>query len=208
MNCIDVEQLIDAYLDGELSGALRVEFDAHRLSCDVCQRKVALLESCGDVLAGDQDLPALSGDFTDQVMHAVARRPRASLLPRRVAVLTAVGLQAAAVVAVIWLIGTFRPTTPRPAGDPGRIASGALVDPGPPLDFSGALWDGVDTFAAARSNLLSDFVAVADLVRSLEVPADVADIPSGNPFYLLQRLLVPATSDEGSAGTVGGVYSL
>ncbi len=208
MNCIDVEQLIEAYLDGELSGALRVEFDAHRLNCSVCQRKVALLETCGDVLAGDQDLAELSGDFTDRVMHAVALRPRVSRLPRRLTLAAAVGLQAAAVLAFIWLVGPFRQAAPPVAGDGGgAVVHGETTENGPPLDLSGPVWDRVDAFAAARSNLLSDFVAVANLVRSLEVPADVVDIPAGNPFYLLQRLLVPESPDDGPAGT-GGVYSL
>ena len=68
MNCAEFERLIDAYLDGELAGSLRVEFDAHRLRCRRCQLTMIAMESVETVLANDRPLATLSDDFTERVM--------------------------------------------------------------------------------------------------------------------------------------------
>ena len=106
MNCLEAEQFFDAYLDGELAGSLRLEFDAHRLRCPVCQQKLAMTEACEHILARDSRPPALSDDFADRVMNEVgerrviARRTR----KRRLLLAGSIALQAAAVIAfaVVW----------------------------------------------------------------------------------------------------------
>jgi hypothetical protein len=106
MNCPEAEQFFDAYLDGELAGSLRLEFDAHRLRCSACQQKLAMMEACEHILARDSRTPTLSDDFTNRVMseieqrRLVARRTR----NRRITIAATVALQAAAVVifAVVW----------------------------------------------------------------------------------------------------------
>ena len=83
MNCAEAEQFFDAYLDGELSGSLRLEFDAHRLRCPLCQQKLAMMEACEHIIARDTRTPACSDDFTYRVMNEIRERRVLRLHARR-----------------------------------------------------------------------------------------------------------------------------
>ncbi len=100
MTCKQFRQLQDAYLDRTLNGALRLEVDAHRLRCQRCQQRLAVLEAIEHSIASDGDIPRLSEDFTDRVVAKVERRQPLSrrTLSIRVAFATAMMLQAAAVL--------------------------------------------------------------------------------------------------------------
>lgn len=106
MNCSEAERLFDPYLDGELSGSLRLEFDAHRLRCGICQRKLAMMEACEHIVAGDHRAPQLSANFTDRVMaDLIHRKVQAhTTRRRRLTIGAAVAMQAAAVIgfAMFW----------------------------------------------------------------------------------------------------------
>ena len=64
MNCSEAEQLFDAFLDGQLTGSLRLELDAHRLRCRRCQQTLAMMEACehGAGLARRALIPANEAD--------------------------------------------------------------------------------------------------------------------------------------------------
>lgn len=117
MNCSQAEKLFDAYLDDELNGALRLEFDAHLVRCPSCQRMLALLETIGDVVAADHDVPRVAADFVDRVVQDIAVSQQAQLRRQRWrrAVLGIVALQAAAVVAFIWILPQRRVAPAVPA---------------------------------------------------------------------------------------------
>lgn len=124
MNCAECEQLFDAYLDGQLLGSLRLEFDAHRLRCRRCQQSLAMLEAVGHVIGGDARSPELSNDFADRVMAAVdtPATPRPLPVPwTRVAIVAAALAQAAAIVAAVILWNV-------PRTDPAGVAKTAGVD--------------------------------------------------------------------------------
>ena len=70
ITCQHAKHLFDQYLDGELSPSLQTELHAHQLQCSDCQGELALLESCGDVIAYDRCEPVLSDSFTDRVLFA------------------------------------------------------------------------------------------------------------------------------------------
>ncbi|MBW7905174.1 MAG: zf-HC2 domain-containing protein [Phycisphaerae bacterium] len=113
MNCGDVERLLDAHLDGQLSGSLRLEFEAHRVRCRRCQQTLAMLEACTHVIATDHRQPALSDDFTDRLMSRIADgSPR--LRVRRLAIGAAVALQAAAAVLFVSLMWPWQAPPGRP----------------------------------------------------------------------------------------------
>ncbi|TWT41736.1 hypothetical protein RAS1_28580 [Phycisphaerae bacterium RAS1] len=118
MNCSDFERLIDAHLDGELAGSVRLEFDAHHLRCARCRQLVAMLESVGNVVAVDRrDEPRLSDDFTVRVMGdvtSVNREPVRSYRGLRIAIAAGVLVQAAAVVmfATMFPVEPSRPRIP------------------------------------------------------------------------------------------------
>ncbi len=135
MTCTECEQLFDAYLDGQLTGALRLEFDAHRLRCRRCQQTLAMLEAVGNVLSADAEPPTLSDDFTDRVMQSVApAATQTRRFPRwRVTLATVALAQAAAIL----LFVSFRPdstdTTPPPvipvSNDPLAARADLMDDP-------------------------------------------------------------------------------
>lgn len=67
MTCRHVQQLTEAYLDGELSPSLMAEVHAHLLQCPSCQQRVEMLRVCGEVIANDHSEPALEASFADRV---------------------------------------------------------------------------------------------------------------------------------------------
>lgn len=81
ITCQHAKHLFDRYCDGELSPSLQTELHAHQLSCGECQGELALLESCGDVIAYDRCEPTLSASFTDRVL--LAHRAQSKPAPRR-----------------------------------------------------------------------------------------------------------------------------
>lgn len=81
ITCQHAKHLFDRYCDGELSPSLQTELHAHQLSCSGCQGELALLESCGDVIAYDRCEPTLSASFTDRVL--LAHRAQSKPAPRR-----------------------------------------------------------------------------------------------------------------------------
>lgn len=207
MNCSDCEKLFDAYLDGQLSGSLRLEFDAHRLRCPRCQQTLAMLEAVGDVIASDASIPELTDDFTERVMAQVAtpRAPRAIRFPRnRLTVITSVALQVAAVLtfAVLWHNQTVDRNPPAPAPVVDATLGGRENDP----DFQAVrelvvrqvedrLWE----FHAAGRQLTTDLVGLASYLN-VTLPADVANesfrMAGSNPLLLLIGSLLPGEPEE------------
>lgn len=137
MNCTECEQLFDAYLDGQLSGSLRLEFDAHRLRCQRCQQTLAMLETVGFVLRNDEETPPLRDEFADHVMrriHVRERiRPRVIRFPlRRVAIVAATMVQAAAVLMIALFLARppANPATPVTAPPVELATSDESASPG------------------------------------------------------------------------------
>lgn len=126
MNCSDAERLFDAFLDRELSGTLRVELDAHRLRCRRCQQTLAMLESCGDVIASDRRGPLLGDDFAERVMADIADRQNSRtkiyrFRGTRVAAVVGTLIPAAAVLAIAVLISNSDSTSEPPSVDNGTM---------------------------------------------------------------------------------------
>lgn len=120
MNCSDAERLFDAFLDRELSGTLRLELDAHRLRCRRCQQTLAMLESCGDVIASDRGGPLLDDDFAERVMADIAdrqdSRPRIyRFRATRVAAVVGTLIPAAAVLVIAVLFSNSDSTIAPPS---------------------------------------------------------------------------------------------
>ncbi len=202
MNCSECEQLFDAYLDGHLAGSLRLEFDAHRLHCRRCQQGLAILETVGQLIAADPQTPELPPDFTDRVMQQV-RRPRAARLRMpRVAVITAVMLQAAAVLAfvVLWNAQVRSPTarpTPvvaqadYPGDELGREAIYRLIVEG----VEDRIWD----LHASGAKFGADLLALArylDIPVPEEIARQSARLAEVNPWTGFWDTLVPAEDDQ------------
>lgn len=71
VTCRHVQQLHDAYLDGELSSGLMAEVHAHVLQCPVCQQQIETIRACVDVIANDRSEPRLSAGFAARVVAAL-----------------------------------------------------------------------------------------------------------------------------------------
>jgi anti-sigma factor RsiW len=169
MNCSEAERLFDPYLDGELSGSLRLEFDAHRLRCTLCQRKLAMMEACEHILAGDSRVPPLSMDFTDKLMAQITERkivpkPR-RIPPLKIAI--AVGLQAAAVIGFV----VFWPSL-RPAATPTAYTiEDVELSRSEPV-FGDFMRRGVENVWAARSNFAAEVSALPNYAMSFALTSD------------------------------------
>jgi hypothetical protein len=120
MTCNQFKQLLDAYLDRELSPTLRLECDTHRLACRECQRWTTMAEAVATTLRdAPEQAPPLRRDFTDRVMTQVGATPtrRNHHSALRLWVVGAAVLQAAAVLVAALLLSGSPLTTPADLND-------------------------------------------------------------------------------------------
>lgn len=216
MNCADCEQLLDSFLDGQLSGALRLEFEAHRLRCPRCRQTVAMLESIGNIVACDRTEPPLSANFTDGVMAAIQAAEASKRLKRRRLALWTVGAaQAAAAVAfILWVRAGVTDVQPDKAAPPPRVSPHA-ADPEFRENYAlviGRLQERLGEMQAAGETISSDFAALTKYAE-VPVPRDVArtasDLSGANPFAgLLLMAISPEPAPEEPEPSPSGQYSL
>jgi hypothetical protein len=86
VNCREFEQFLDSYLDGDLQGTLKLEFEAHLVDCECCGHEFAMMEAVGRIISSPgPDEPRLSSDFTDRVMVGLSSEKEKTLHFRRTA---------------------------------------------------------------------------------------------------------------------------
>lgn len=212
MNCHEAEQLFDAYFDGELSESLRLEFDAHRLSCPLCEQKLAILEACAHTISSDQDAPAVSDDFTERVMAQVRQTPVpiARLRRRRWVTAAVLANVAAAVAFLLWLaVPQQRPgSTNVAAADrpPGAVPSldEALQDP-TGVDLYGYIVSHVEQALAAKKQVTEDLASLPRYALNLRLSQRGFD-PT-RPLTSLLEALFPQQPSEPAPDDAGGQVS-
>lgn len=216
MNCAEWERLLDAYLDGQLSGSLRLEFDAHRLRCRRCQQTVAMMEACEHVLATDARVPALPDDFTDRVMVAIEQRKPAAVRYRglRVALVAGGLFQAAAVLAFVFYTPVQRSTVA--PSNPSR----PVVMPGPDyaslrdrVDREEYLVRMIERAVDARRSIASDLGGLAQYPLAMMVPDEVARSSSNlmnvNPLMgLFEAITSKAVEEDAAPVAENGQFKL
>ncbi len=201
MNCSDLERLVDAHLDGQLSGSLRLEFEAHRVRCTRCQRTLATMEAALHVIGTDRRTAALSDDFTDRVMAAVAEKAAAqaatrALRRRRWTIAAGITIQAAAVIVFAVVFGPrLWSTQPAVTNDSARIASSDardVVDREEDVwaELQRALQSQVASALAEGRPLRNDVAAdIWQFLGNLELPEEFTDqstrFAEGQFFHLL-----------------------
>lgn len=216
MNCSEAEQFFDAYLDGGLSGSLRLEFDAHRLRCPVCQQKLAMMEACEHIISRDTRMPSLSDDFTYRVMNEIRDRRVLRLHARRTRIVAAASilLPAAAVLllAVLWPFGAS-PTSVDRAG----LAGSGYVAPeveravkrGDEVELYAYISRRLDQALAARDNLAHDVAAMREYVLNWTIPESGPEVSPVNPLDSLLEVFIPTGVDDGEpAPSATGPFSL
>jgi hypothetical protein len=220
MTCAECEQLFDAYLDGQLAGTLRLEFDAHRLRCPRCQQVLAMLESVSHVLSSDNAPPRASEGFTERVMAQVQPAPprrlrlfRPFLRPR--VLVGAAAFQAAAVVliALTWH-WSARPVAPVAPPAPAVVAEDIESRR---TELRNIIASGVEDrlyeMQAAGRRLTDD---LSQLARYLDIPmppdvaGETARFARENAWQALWNSMLPAATPESTeeTATTGELHSL
>jgi hypothetical protein len=212
MTCSECERLFDSYLDGHLSGTLRLEFDAHRLRCRHCQQSLAMLESCQHVIAFDSDVRSISDDFTHRVMGDIAARREARILPFRLrstrAAIVAGGLMQAAAVVLIAIFLTNNQTGTTRAPDSRTNPMIAVANTGSDLPSDPEVVEEM-VFQSIRKRLLAATTELDRQTRGLaayvnvDLPDDVVQASSNaaslNPLtWPFEALLPPPAGPEHS----------
>lgn len=186
MDCQQARNLFDSYLDGELSGTLATELDAHRLQCPTCRQELALLEVAGHVIAVEPEPgEGLSEDFPDRLLACVEPRSikPATRLRRPMVIGASLLALAASVVLVVALI---RSPTPKVAGEKifRNTAEAPEKVPEPTLDVAAeSLRKQVETTWSARrrsANALFQFGQdlLTDMLEQLDPDREVRfDLP-------------------------------
>mgnify|MGYP000272583894 CR=1 FL=1 len=201
MTCTEWEQLLDAYLDGQLAGSLRLEFDAHRLRCRRCQQSLAMLETVGHVLGSDSGVPSLSPGFTDRVMRDIAEPPqRSTTIPwTRVALVGLALAQAAAILAfaLLWNAPRVTPAPLRGVADNAAVEDDVGFRAVQRLIAEGVednLWE----MHHARVQLTQDLIALAkylDITLPEEVARESSKMAQVNPWNYLWSPVAPGEDE-------------
>lgn len=75
MNCQLCNQHMYSYFDGEISDQIKQEIDRHIAQCSSCRFQYDLTRQENLILLDSSDIPALSLDFNQRVLKAVAEGP-------------------------------------------------------------------------------------------------------------------------------------
>jgi len=85
MTCAEFEEMVDAYIDGELSGVARATVDVHLKTCPACQRYLAAYRKVRDLAVDavtEDDEAALEAIPDDLVGAILAARGADGQQPR------------------------------------------------------------------------------------------------------------------------------
>lgn len=74
MTCCDARRLIDAYVDGELTGADRLRVSGHLASCGACAEEESALRDLGEMLRGAAVLQPVPSDELQGLAGGVVSR--------------------------------------------------------------------------------------------------------------------------------------
>jgi anti-sigma factor RsiW len=210
MNCNGFGQLLDAYLDEELKGGLRLEFDAHRLRCARCQQTLAMMEALAHTVASDNRAPALSPQFTDGVMARLSHRPR-RLMATRVVVAVGMVAQAAAVLLLALYLGHGSPEAATSnvvvqAGvGRGAALTASLNEVDVYEDIVNRVEQRITRLHAAGRTVTGDVVQLAQYLN-ITLPEDLADasleMAVADPWTGFWRAVFPVPAAENSETSV------
>lgn len=203
MHCAEWEQLLDAHLDGQLSGALRLEFDAHRLHCGHCQQTLAMMEAMSNVISNDDQVPALPANFAERVIARIEQRQAVIPWYRRRWVLAGAGLVNLAAVVAVFLIMPRGQQSPMTADSRTLPASGAQINlqKVDPIDLADYIWARAE---AARLTVSSDLSQLAQIPLGLNVPDDMMVHPLGGVL----DIFAPAASDSADSSAESDSHAL
>ncbi|VAX13691.1 hypothetical protein MNBD_GAMMA24-683 [hydrothermal vent metagenome] len=117
MNCNDIHNLCDAYLDHELSDTQKRALEAHLESCPACQHYVQQAQTIRDALT-TLKAPAMRPAFAEQAFDK-ARQQNATVAKTKR--LTGTGLALAASLALAGIVGVFMHRPDATVSEPAAI---------------------------------------------------------------------------------------
>lgn len=219
MNCQSFNTLLDRYLDDDLSGALRLEFEAHRVSCSACARQISSAQLVGQVLASDADVPPLPRDFASRVMAEVEQRvPRPRAIRFRSAFARHAISAGLGIAATVILFSLSMPSLTPPSSDAldstdvRRVLGEQLTylpqqpTPAPDLDWldlnaavTARIHDELASTLAANGTLSAPVAQLAGFVNQPlppELAAQAAQFSQANPLALLGELALGAQAPQ------------
>jgi len=118
VNCKQFESLLDSYLDDQLAGTWKLEFEAHMVSCQHCGHLLAMMEAVGQIVSDDTAPARLSADFTDRLVEQLEHRTQQAAGARRSRLFVACSLAASialvvtTIFAISWLTSPSKPLLP------------------------------------------------------------------------------------------------
>jgi hypothetical protein len=115
LDCLQFEQLLDRYLDDDLTGSFKLECEAHVVECESCGHLLAMMEAVGRIVSdGDPTVPQLDEGFTDRLIGDLAHIQQRHHRWRQ---MLSAGAAAAALITVIttliWSIGGLQADSSR-----------------------------------------------------------------------------------------------
>jgi hypothetical protein len=165
VNCQQFEIFLDQYLDGDLDGTLKLEFETHLVQCETCGHLYAMMEAAGQIIADDDpQVPVLRADFTDRVIAGVAKQKRKTLRIHRWVARSTVAAAIAMIVLGLVVVNSFGPGK-SPAGSTVAKENGAA-----PLKIEQRLL-AMNDFSADRRNAESMMDSKKSLVRHIKSSA-------------------------------------
>lgn len=106
MNCSEFQKLLDAYIDGELDGVQRAEFEAHTAKCDSCAQALRAAEQLRDFLAHMNDELAVPLPAQAAWRKAVRAEARKRRMKRVYAACGAVAAVCAVTIGTVAMLGS------------------------------------------------------------------------------------------------------
>jgi hypothetical protein len=127
VNCREFEQYLDQYLDRELEGTLKLEFEAHMVECESCGHMYAMMEAVGQIVgAPSPNEPKLSSDFTDRIMMDFVEQRHKTLRFRKILAASSVAASIGVILTGLVLFTSVQPMQ-NEAGS--NLASNPLMAP-------------------------------------------------------------------------------
>lgn len=105
MNCKNVQSLLSAYLDEELSGREMLDIREHLHECNDCTEELRCIEGLKRLLGGTP-VPEPSAGFEDRLVSSVmsAARP---VEPKRISIFALTGIAAASMLATLLILNSI-----------------------------------------------------------------------------------------------------
>ncbi|MFA5866181.1 MAG: zf-HC2 domain-containing protein [Phycisphaerae bacterium] len=119
MNCSQFEHFLNQYLDGDLKGSMKLEFETHLMNCKLCGYLYGMMEAVGEIISTPPPQEArISVDFAERVLVGLSAQKlmttKSYKLLSRVSLAAAIGLVLAGTV--IFSMSRSVLFTEKPAG--------------------------------------------------------------------------------------------